>query len=222
MIRALRVGCLAGTLLILGFTAVRWGGWWRVEAVQVSPTRYVAAEQLTGILLGANVLRLQTGGLRDQIARDPRVLAVHIRVRPFAQRVDVVVKEREPTVSVRLENGAAVWVDREGVILAPAAEARVVGVRRQGDRVPRAVVEAARAVASLRPSVRDRFSTFDVSDPASVVARGEGVPTLLLGEIGQLGDRLAILEELWERGLLAGYATVDLRVGDEVVLKRKR
>lgn len=222
MIRAVRVGCLVGALLIVTFAAIRWGGWWRVEEVWVSPARYVASEQLTGILLGANVLRLQTSGLRDQIARDPRVAAVSIRARPLLKRVDVVIKEREPAVQVRLESGQAVWVDPEGVILEPAAEARVVGVRREGPRVGREAVQAARAVASLVPAVRERFSTFDISDPTSVVARGEGVPTVFLGEIGQLGDRLATLAALWERGLLEGYATVDLRVGDEVVLKRKR
>lgn len=222
MIRAVRVGCLVGALLIVTFAAIRWGGWWRVEEVWVSPARYVASEQLTGILLGANVLRLQTSGLRDQIARDPRVAAVSIRPRPLLKRVDVVIKEREPAVQVRLESGQAVWVDPEGVILEPAAEARVVGVRREGPRVGPEAVHAARAVATLVPAVRERFSTFDISDPTSVVARGEGVPTVFLGEIGQLGDRLAILAALWERGLLEGYATVDLRVGDEVVLKRKR
>ncbi len=222
MIRAVRVGCLAGALLIFAFAAIRWGEWWRVEEVWVSPARYVAPEQLTGILLGANVLRLQTGGLRDQIARDPRVAAVSIRPRPLLKRVDVVIKEREPAVQVRLESGQAVWVDPEGVILEPATEARVVGVRREGPRVGPEAVQAAQAVAGLAPAVRERFSTFDISDPTSVVARGEGVPTVFLGEIGPLGDRLAILAALWERGLLEGYATVDLRVGDEVVLKRKR
>lgn len=114
------------------------------------------------------------------------------------------------------------WVDAEGVILEPGTTPAVVGAAREGDRVSSEAVAAARAVARLSSGVRQRLPMFDISDPANVVARGDGSPTVLLGEIGQLGDRLAILEELWERGLLAEYATVDVRVRDEVILKRKR
>ncbi len=222
MIWAARLGCVLCSLLIPLFASVRWGGWWRVEEVWVSSTRYVAAEQLTGILLGANVLRLQTGGIRDWIRRDPRVLEAKVRVRPLGKRVEVEIKEREPAVEVRLGGGEAVWVDAEGVILEPGTVPAVVGVPRAGERVALEAVRAARAVAQLSPAVRERFPMFDVSDPTDVIAKGDGSPTLLLGEISQLGERLAILEELWERGLLAEYATVDLRVGDEVILKRKR
>lgn len=222
MIRVTRIGCVVCALFLVLLAILRWGGWWRVGEVWVSSTRYVSAEQLTGILLGANVLRLQTGEVREQVVRDPRVLAVKIRVRPLARRVEVEIKERERAVQVRLQSGAAVWVDADGVILEPAPAPLVVGARREGDRVPPEVVQAARAVARVSPALREWFGVFDISDPTQVTAAGEGFPTLLLGEIGQLGDRLAILEVLWERGLLAGYATVDFRVSDEVVLKRKR
>ncbi len=222
MIRTPRIGCVVSSLFLVLLAVLRWGGWWRVGEVWVSPARYVPAEQLTGTLLGANVLRLQMGEVREQLGRDPRVLAVRIRVRPLARRVEVEIKERERAVQVGLQGGAAVWVDAEGVVLEPASDPLVVGARREGDRVPPEVVGAARTVGRLSPALRERFPVFDVSDPTQVTARGEGAPNLLLGEIGQLGDRLAILEVLWERGLLAGYATVDFRVGDEVVLKRKR
>jgi len=222
VIRAARLGCVLCSLLILLLASCRWGEWWRVDEVWVSSTRYVAVEQLTGILLGANVLRLQTGGIRDWIRRDPRVLEATIRVRPLRKRVEVEIKEREPAVEVRLGGGEAVWVDAEGVILEPGTAPAVVGVPRAGERVAVEAVRAARAVAQLSPALRERFPTFDVSDPTDVIAEGDGSPTLLLGEISQLGERLAILEELWERGLLAEYATVDFRVGDEVILKRKR
>lgn len=222
MRRAVRVGCVVCTFLIVLCATLRWGDWWRVEEVWVSPTRYFAAEQLTGILLGANVLRLQTGGIHGRIRDDPRVLEATIRVRPLRKRVEVEIKEREPAVQVQLRGGATVWVDAEGVILEPGTTPAVVGAAREGDRVSSEAVAAARAVARLSSGVRQRLPMFDISDPANVVARGDGSPTVLLGEIGQLGDRLAILEELWERGLLAEYATVDVRVRDEVILKRKR
>lgn len=222
MTRVTRIGCTVSSLFLVLLAVVRWGGWWRVDEVWVSPTRYVPAEQLTGILLGANVLRLQTGVVREQVARDPRVLAVKIRVRPLARRVEVEIKERERVVQVGLQSGAAVWVDPEGVILEPAPAPLVVGARSEGGRVSPEVVQAAHAVARLSLALRDSLRALDISDPTQVTATGEGFPTLLLGESSQLGDRLAILEALWERGLLAGYATVDLRVSDEVVLKRKR
>jgi len=210
------------SLLVVLLAAVRWGGWWRVEEVWVSTTRYVVAEQLTGILLGANVLRLQTVRIADWVRADPRVLETRIRVRPFGKRVEVEIKEREPAVQVELQGGAAVWVDADGFILESATGAAVVGAARHNGRVSPEAVNAAHLISRLDPALRWRLSVFDVSDPAHVVARGDGSPTVLLGEIGQLGNRLAILEELWERWRLAEYATVDLRVGDEVVLKRTR
>jgi len=222
VIRATRVGCVVCSVLVVLCSALRWSGRWRVAEVWVSPTRYVMAEQLTGILLGANVLRLQTGEIADRIRQDPRVLAAKIRVRPFWKRVEVEIKEREPAVQVELGGGAAVWVDAEGVILEPAPAPVVVGVPRHGERVSVEVVHAAQAVARLSPTVRGKFTMFDVSDPTNVIARGSRSPTLVLGEIGRLGDRLAILEELWERWRLAEYAMVDFRIGDEVILRRKR
>jgi cell division septal protein FtsQ len=222
VIRAARVGCIVCSFLIALCAALRWGGWWRVGEVWVSSSRYVAAEQLTGILLGANVLRLQTRGIADWIQRDPRVLDVTIRVRPLGKRVEVEIKEREPAVQVQLQGGATVWVDAEGVILEPGTTPVVVGASRDGARVSPEAVQAAWAVARLDPTVRERFPTFDISDPTNVIAKGDRSPTLFLGEIGQLGDRLAILEELWKRGLLAECATVDFRVSDEVILKRTR
>lgn len=223
MIRAARVSCAVCSLLIILCTALRWGEWWQVEEVWVSPTRYFVAEQLTGILLGANVLRLHTGETADWIRRDPRVLETKIRVRPLWKRVEVEIKEREPAVQVELRGGGAVWVDVEGVILGPAGSPTVVGaVRQEGERVDVEVVRAAYAIARLSPAVLGSFATFDVSDPTNVIASGGSSPTLLLGEIGRLGDRLAILEELWERWRLAEYAMVDFRVGDEVILKRRR
>ncbi len=222
MSRATRIGCVVCSVLIVAYAALRWGGWWRVEEVWVSATRYFAVEQLTGILLGANVLRLQSGEIRGWIRRDPRVLDAKIRIRPLERRVEVEIKEREPAVEVRLQGGEAVWVDAEGVILGPGVAPAVEGARREGERVRREAVEAARAVARLDPVVRERFPTFDISDPINVIAKGGGSSTLLLGEISQLGDQLAILEELWKQGLLAEYATVDFRVGDEVILKRRR
>ncbi len=193
-----------------------------MEEVWVSVARYAATEQLTGILLGANVLRLQTGEIGDWIRRDPRVLEARVRVRVLGKRVEVEIKERRQAVEVRLAGGEAVWVDAEGVILEPAVAPKVVGVPQAGDRVAREAVAAARAVSQLSPALHQRLSTFDISDPTSVTAQGEGSMLLLLGEIGQLGERLAILEELWRRGVVTGYATVDLRGGDEVILKRKR
>lgn len=193
-----------------------------MEEVRVSPTRYFATEQLTGILLGANVLRLQTGEIADWIQRDPRVLDVTIRVSPPGKRVEVEIKEREPAVQVRLQGGTAVWVDAEGVILAPATEPAVAGAQKDGDRVAPEAVAAAQAVTRLDPALRARFPTFDISDPTNVTAKGDGSPTLLFGKISQLGDQLAILGELWAQGLLAKYATVDFRVSDEVILKRRR
>lgn len=222
MIRATRLGCIISSLLIVLYAGLRWSDGWRVEEVWVSPTRYVVVEELTGILLGANVLRLQTGGITDGIRRDPRVVEARIRVRPLWKRVEVEIKEREPAVQVGLQGGGAVWVDVEGVILEPASAPAVVGVPRQGERVPAEFVRAAQAVARLSPAVREKIAVFDVSDPTNVIARGGSSPTLVFGEMGRLGDRLAILEELWERWRLAECARVDFRVGDEVILKRKR
>ncbi|MBC7093403.1 FtsQ-type POTRA domain-containing protein [Candidatus Bipolaricaulota bacterium] len=222
MIRAFRAGCLALVLAVLLVATLRWGGWWRIREVRVPETRYFTTEQLTEILLGANVLRLDIRGVRDVVRRDPRVQEVRIRVRPIWQRVEVDIREREPVAQVRLKQGQAVWVDAEGVILGVAPEAALVGIVPEGPRVRPEAVAAALSIARLDPELRASFPVFDASDPDCVVAKGAGGPTLLLGAIGQLGDKLAILEGLWDMDGLAKYAAVDLRWGDQVILTRRR
>ncbi len=222
MIRAARLLALALAFSIVSLSVLRWGGWWRVAEVRLSPTRYVALEQLTGFLLGANVLRLELRALHSAIQGDLRVLKAKIRLYPLARRVDVMIEERKPVVAVGLRDGRAFWVDAEGVLLEPAEQASLVGLMASEGRVAPEAVQAALALARWDVPWRPLYPTFDASDPQQVIARSRDGPTLLLGSIGQLADRLAILRMLWEPENLGTYAVVDLRGEDEVVLKRKR
>ena len=193
-----------------------------MREVRIPATRYLATEKLTGFLLGANVLRLELRALHSAIRGDIRVLKAEIRVRPLAQRVELMIVERTPEVIVGLRDGPAVWVDAQGVILEPAERAWLVGAVAETGRVPGAYVNAARTLGELDPVWRARYPVVDASDPREVVARGKDAPTLILGPIGQLGSRLAILRLLWEREGLGRYAVVDFRLEDELILKRKR
>ena len=218
MIRGIRAFLLFSVALILVFLAFRWGGWLRVWEVKISPTRYVAVEKLTGKILGANILRLNLEPLYREIYGDPRVLGISTRVNFFLGRVEIEVKERFPLVAVQLSTGETVWVDREGVILAPAEEARVAA-QAKGTQVGEEVVEAALRWERLPRALRERYPVLDVSGEE---ARAPGRPTLLFGTICQVPNKLSILTKLWREGLLEGYELVDLRSGDVVILKRSR
>ncbi len=217
MIRALRVLLLLGLLLFSSFVSLRWGGWLRVREVKIFPTRYAAVEKLTGGILGANILRLNLEPLRRAILGDPRVLGVFTRVDFFHLRVEIDVRERFPLVAVGLVSGEKVWVDREGVILEPAEEARVVGVKTQGGRVGVEVVEAALAWERLPRALRERYPLLDLSTGEAVAP---GAPTILLGAICQVPEKLGILTALWGEGFLEGYGVVDLRLSDLAILRR--
>lgn len=217
MIRVFRGFVLFFCLLVCIYVSVRWGGWLTVREVRIFPTRYVAVEKLTGLILGANILRLNLEPLCREILSDPRVLGVVTRVSFFYGRVEIEVRERSPVLAVELQGGKKVWVDRDGIILEEAAEARAVGVFLIEGRVPKEVVEAGLAWERLPVSLRERFSRLDFSSGEAVAL---GAPTAFLGAICQVPEKLGILTKLWRAGLLEGYETVDLRPKDVVILKR--
>lgn len=218
MIRIIRGFLLSFLALFLGFVVLRWGGWLTVQAVKISPTRYVAVEKLTGPILGANILRLTLEPLRQEILADPRVLAVVSRVNFFALRVEIEVRERTPLLAVELTNGEKVWVDQEGVILEEAKEASVVGVQAEGGRVGKDVVEAGLSWERLPSGLRARYPKLDLSAGS---ARAPGSPTIIFGIICHIPQKLGILTALWQEGWLAEYQFVDLRANDVVILKRR-
>lgn len=219
MIRAFRSFLLLALVALLSFWGFRWSGCLKVQEVRIFPTRYVAVEKLTGGILGANILRLNLKPLCQAILRDSRVLGVVTRVDFFHLRVEIEVRERNALVTVGLEGGGKFWVDRDGVILEPAEEAHVVGVKGEGERVGKEVVEAALAWERLPQALRERYPILDLSTGEAVAP---GAPTLFLGAICQVPEKLSILTALWREGLLEGYGAVDLRLNDLVILKRGR
>ena len=219
MIRIVRGLAFFLSLLVCVYVSVRWGGWFTVREVRIFPTRYVAVEKLTGGILGANILRLNLEPLCREIQSDPRVLGVVTRVRFFYGRVEIEVRERAPVLAVELQSGKKVWVDREGVILEEAQDARIVGVFLIEGRVAKEVVEAGLAWERLPVLLRERYPKLDFSSGEAVAL---GTPTAFLGAICQVPEKLGILTELWRAGMLEGYQAVDLRPNDVVILKRGR
>lgn len=217
MIRVVRLFLILGISLLLSVVALRWGGWLKVCEVRILPTRYVAVKKLTGEVLGANILRLNLEPLRQAILADPRVLGLVTRIDFFHFRVHIEVRERLPLVAVELKSGEKMWVDREGVILEPAEEAQVVGVRAEENRVAPEVVEAALAWARLPSTLRKRYPVLDLSQDQVIAP---GLPTILFGAICQVPEKLSMLTTLWREGLLEGFEVVDLRANDVVILKR--
>lgn len=216
MIRWFRLVLLFLTSVLLALVSFRWGGWLKVREVKILPTRYVSVEKLTGEVLGDNILRLDLEPLRREILEDPRVLGVVARINFFLCRVEMEVRERSPVVKVKLETGESVWVDGEGVIL-ERAEDTVVVAKAQGNRVSREVVEAALAWERLPRALRERYSLLDLSGGEALAV---GRPQIRFGMICQVPAKLGILTKLWREGLLEGYALVDLRGDDFVILRR--
>ncbi|MCS7216726.1 MAG: hypothetical protein NZ924_03430 [Candidatus Bipolaricaulota bacterium] len=219
MIRALRALLLAVLLALLGFTGLRWGGGLRVREVRVNPTRYAPVEKLTGRLLGANILRLDLTPLWTELSADPRILGGRARVNFFYLRLELEIRERSPLVALEVVGRGRVWVDREGVILEPAGEARVRAEERAPGRVAPEVVAAALAWEQLPPALAQRFPVLDLTGGEALAP---GPPVLRLGAICQVPEKLGILVALWREGLLEGKGLVDLRFRDIVVLKRAK
>ncbi|MGC9530286.1 MAG: cell division protein FtsQ/DivIB [Candidatus Bipolaricaulaceae bacterium] len=214
-------------MVVVGVAAVRWGGWWRVSQVTVFGNHHLPSEwltQLTQIVSGANILRIDLGGIRDWVVKSAWVKDARVSCSLWSRCVKVIVVEREPVGRVQLEGGTAVWVDAEGFVLGSAEGAALVGVHASNHPARRVHPEVACAAEALRqagPDFLSSFPVFDASDPANVVAHGAGGLTVQCGPIGKLPQTLAILERLWERTEfeLAAYAEVDLRWEDQVILK---
>lgn len=219
MIKFLRLLVLVLLVLLLAGTAFRWGGWLRVREVRVNPARYVAVEKLTGRFLGANILRLDLRPLWTELARDSRVLGAQARLNFFRLRLEIEIRERSPLVALEIVGQGSFWVDREGVILEPAAGARVRAKAVAPGRVAPELVETALAWERLPRALAERFPVLDLTGQEAVAP---GPPVLLLGAICQVPEKLGILSALWREGLLEGQALVDLRFRDIVVLKRAK
>jgi len=217
-----RGACLLLIALLIGFAILRWGPWIRVDGVRVRGVHHLSSQyvsQLTRIVLGANMLRLDLRGVRDLTIRDPWVADAQVK-RDFLSRVVTIeIREREPVGRVQLEGGRTVWIDAEGVVLGPAQEAVLGGVRASRGRVTSEVAAAAAALEAWDEVLLDGFSSFDASDPDCVVAHGVSMPTVLCGPIGELPSALATLGQLSRVKDLSDYREVDLRWGSEVILK---
>lgn len=223
--RLLRVCCIALLALLCTYTILRWGEIFRVEGVRVVGVQHLSSQyvaQLTQIVLGANMLRLDLRGVRDEACRDPWVRDARVKRSFLSRTVEIRIAEREPVGRVQLEGGRTVWVDSEGVVLGAAAEeAALHGVRLKDGRVPTEAVSALRHLDRTSTALRSTFPHFDASDPDCVVARGPGRPQVLCGPIGTLPTALATLERLVEAPQveLEVYGRVDLRWGSRVILK---
>ncbi|MFO8034788.1 MAG: FtsQ-type POTRA domain-containing protein [Candidatus Bipolaricaulota bacterium] len=220
--RGFRQLCLVLIVLLIGLTILRWGQWICVEGVRVVGVHHLSSQyvsQLTQIVLGANMLRLDLRGVRDRAIRDPWVEDARVTRDVVSRVVSIEIREREPVGRVQLEGGRTVWIDAEGVVLGPAESAALSGVRAVGGQVSHEVVAAAAAVKSWDDTLLEKFPSFDASDLDCVVARGEAVPQGLCGPIGELPSALATLGQVARAKDLSAFEEVDLRWGSEVFLK---
>lgn len=225
MTRLLRGLALGLATVLVAVATLRWGGWWRVTEVRVLGAHHLPSEsltELTQIVSSANILRLDLRGIRDRFAAHPWVKDVSVRCHPLSRMVEIYIDEREPVGRVELEGGEAVWVDAEGVVLGPAEDALLVGVRGTGGRVSQKVAEAAQALEGS--GFKAASFRFDGSDPGCVIAHLPGGVVARCGPIGKLPHVLVILTRLWEQhraGLidLSAYSEVDLRWEGQIILK---
>lgn len=219
MIRVLRLLLLGAAILVATATGLRWSGALRVQEVRANPTRYVSWEKLTGQVLGANILRLDLEPLWRELMQDPRVVGVRARRNLFCLCLELEVRERTPLVALEISGAGFVWVDREGVVLEPAAAARTRARPIAPGRVEAAVVAAALAWERLPRVLAERFPVLDLTGAEAVAP---GPPLLRLGPICQVPEKLSILVALWREGLLEGCSEADLRPHEVVVLKRAK
>lgn len=190
-----------------------------VEVVGASLLSPAEAMQLSGILPGENLLRLDADAIRRRLEEDPRIGAAKVR-RVAPDRVVLEVDERIPVALLSYADGF-LFVDGSGRLIAADRRSRpglpvVTGVAL--DRVglhlppPEDLVIGADVAARLPLGLRSDVAEINVTDPDDVVMLMLNGLVVFLGEPVDLDRKLLIVESLLPRVQQERAVAVDVRV----------
>jgi cell division protein FtsQ len=203
-----------------------------VRLAVIGNTR-ASAEELAaaaGVAAGTPLASLDLVAVEAALAGHPWVRRARVAALPPDQLI-LAVEEREP-VAVALLAGVARLVDRDGTAFAPAgADTRLPELRGAGAPGGPPLVEGVALLAAVEAQglPAPQALIFAADEPATVpaleLASDAPAPSarVLLGRDDQPA-KLARLAELLRRDLpeLGSAAEIDLRFGDDVVLRPKR
>jgi cell division protein FtsQ len=208
----------------------------QVEIRGLTWLREAEVRAAAGIAPGQNLFTLDGEAVARQLARLPRVKRAQL-IRSLPNHVTLLIEERPP-FALAVSVGRLYWLDEEGRVLGPEAQAVAPGLpvitglarEEQADGFLLSAERIQDAMALLRTILRTgsplaaRLSEIDVgqADEGPVLYSQDGIEVRLGSEwseerLGRLEGVLAQLQAEQEP-----VATVDLRFRDQVVLGLKR
>jgi cell division protein FtsQ len=198
-----------------------------VRTVRVDGAGTLTAEQVTkvaGVAPGTPLLRVDTGGAADRVARLPQVRSVEV-TRGWPHTVVVTLVERVPVAVVDRE-GTRWLVDRDGVLFDTVrgdVPDGVVPLDVPGpDRDDPAMKAALGALVALPRDVRDQVTGAEASTPDDVTLTLTDGRTVLWGSAAETPRKARVLAALLDQidgGALDEAETLDVSTPDAVVLR---
>jgi len=206
-----------------------------VEIRGLTRLREAEVRAAAGIAPGQNLFTLDGEAVARQVARLPRVNRAQL-IRSLPNHVTLLIEERPP-FALAVSAGRLYWLDEEGRVLGPEAQAVAPGLPvitglaheeadgdlSSGERIQGALA-LLRAILRTGSPLAARLSEIDVgqAEEGLVLYSQDGIEVKLGSEwseerLGRLEGVLAQLQAEQE-----AVATVDLRFRDQVVLRPQR
>jgi len=236
VLRVLALGVLAlGVVLALGL-GVRWlleNPRFAVGRIEVRGAARVSRAQIleaAAIAPGTSIFRVDTDAVVRRLLAIPGLRRAEV-VREIPNRVVIAVEERRPFTLVHA--GRLHWLDEEGRLLGPTAEAvapsvpivsglseeELASMRMAPGPKARVAIDLIRALLRSGSALTAEISEIDVSRrEGPVLYTLDGVEVRLGAEDWE--ERLGRLEGVLAHVPLDDVRAVDLRFRDQVVLKR--
>lgn len=207
-------------VLIVGFLFVN-STYFNVGKVAVEGNKYIPTEEIyliAEIPEPINILKLNTGQIRDRLRRDLRVSDVDVK-RKFPSTIVISIKERQPLAYVASSYGF-VEIDNQGVILAAHRNLKqinvpmITGIRLDvgyvGDNVENLEIKPVlEYLSKLEESTLNQISEVNIQASGSIVCYTVKSSQLRLGKAERMAEKAKltneILNELTGKGALIDY-----------------
>ncbi len=144
-----------------------------VEITGATRTDTEVAEELSGINIGDNFLRIDAAAAATAIADMPWVGSVTVN-RRLPSTVEIALTEREAIVFVKRPDGDHI-IDTEGlpIIIGPPpfGTIEVTGTREEDQDVLPAVIDVVNAINDYNPDLKGQIATIDAPDRFDLLLR---------------------------------------------------
>ncbi|NLP41413.1 MAG: FtsQ-type POTRA domain-containing protein [Veillonellaceae bacterium] len=204
-------------VLIVGFLFVN-STYFNVGNVVVEGNKYMPTEEvyvIAEIPEPVNILKLNTGQIRERLLKDLRVSDVDV-IRKFPSTIVISIKERRPLAYVASSYGF-VEVDKQGVILAAHKNLKqinvpmITGIRLDGgyvgDNVEHPQVEPVlEYLSTLEEPILNQISEVNIQAGGSIVCYTVKSSQLKLGKAERMAEKAKLTNEILNE--LAGNSAI--------------